>query len=698
MVAIVRRYDPREVERATPPRQVTAPQTSVGALGDALGDLGEAAWTFEDEIATAHAYQIDTEFTQFLTTAMSGDGTENTGYLSQRGLDATGALPDLVESVRTRYQQMVQSLNPRVRPQTVRSMETRYQTFLRQANRHATAQASAGRAAAGAARANASRDAAIRAGIMGDTEAFTENLAAIEATAAELYPNDPDRATAYIREQGSDAHRAVVQGIAAENGASAAWEYVEGNPDVFETGDLWTMRDDYYEGAMTERGAAIADAVVADAILDATARPQAAAETLAAAEDATRLTASRFTDQPLSFSAPEPQGTALVAMADANPNMLDPRQEMVPGGPDYSNLQPLVNETVRQMTPRAPAPAPAFDIGGGVDLSFSLPAPNLIEPPTYVPPDFSAARDQIMQIENPLARQAALQRLEDNIESYEAQMQEVHDQALTQAQEIVLENQGRVGTVDRIPVEIMQHLTPTERETLRGFERTVRQNRQPETPDDVYYNLHLAYEQGDADRLGQLLLQNRHQIAPEQFTSFMARHAAMVAGERQSIDDVQWGSVRTVVDRTMRGFGINPNDDPGTQMMIDNRVSQWIEGQVRRNETVPTQPEIAAFISSQLVDTTINLDGERRRRGMAIEFDFNGSTVSPDDDVTFEMLASAAGNVGMFNAENTGLTINGQDFTLPQLIEARDVLMETLQRAPTMDELWGALTRMAGVQ
>ena len=219
------------------------------------------------------------------------------------------------------------------------------------------------------------------------------------------------------------------------------------------------------------------------------------------------------------------------------------------------------------------------------------------------------------------------------------------------------------------------------------FRSTVRQNRQPETPDDVFYELHLAYEQGDANRLGQLLLQNRHQIAPEQYTSFMARHAAMVAGERQGIDDVEWGSVRTVVDRTMRGFGINPTDDPATQMQIDNRVSMWIEGQVRRNQTVPTQPEIAAFISSQLVDVAINPPGAfNQRRGPALEFDFSGVTMTPDDDVTFENLAEAAGN--------DGLRIGDMEVSLEQLIETRDILMEQLGEV-TMEDLWGALARMA---
>jgi len=716
MVAIVRRYEPREFVRATPPREVTPAQTSAGALGAALGELGDAAWTFEDEIATAHAYQTDAEWTDFLRVTMHGDGQEAQGYLATRHGDAVSGREGLLQSVQSRYREMVSALNPRVRAATVRSMESRYQTVIGQINRHAQSQARAATAAASSRRTGSARaafeadvHAYTVAGVQGDSEAMEMLRAAradelIERGIAEGTPEFE----AGMRELTSRGAEMTVRGIAAEQGPQAARDALDaGLIGDLRVQEVMSVAGPIYEQATRADGADAADAAFEAAIAppEPSAPPADDGAPIEPSPSALPdLTASRFTDQPLSFSRPEPQGISLVDMANENPDMLDPRQEGVAGGPDRSNLQPLVNETVAARAPAPPSPFDAFGLNfGAAPLDLRPPArrDNIVEPPAYVEPDFSAARQQIMQATegNPLAREAALERLEDRIEAYETEMTRVHDAALQQAQDIIVEAEGAVGTVDQIPTEILQHLTGAERENLRAFERTVRANRTPETPDDVFYALHLAYETGDAGQLGQLLLQNRHQIAPEQYTTFMARHAAMVAGERQTLDDANWGSVRTLVNRTMQGFLIDPNDNPDVRMLIDNRVSEYIAREVRLNGSIPDEPAIASFISSQLVEATINPDGlGNQLRGRAAEFDFTGMTPGQDDDVTFDMLVAAAQNTGIINDDNTGLTINGEDFTVEDLVTTRWQLTSALGREPTMPEIWGALTRMAGIQ
>lgn len=690
MVAIVRRYTPQVTEQATPAREVRAPQTAVGELGRAFDDLGEAAWTYEDELATAHAYQVDAEFTDFMRVTMHGDGPEgesNSGYLAMQGMDATNALGDVVERVRSRYSELVSSLNPRVRAATVRSLETRYQSFLGQANRHAEAQARAARAAAASRRTGAAaaavqataRDYMVAAALGDDTEmAALEGAIADELVAQGLQEGTPQYDEAF-RERTSWGTELLVTGIDAEQGPQAARTALTegGLIDRLRPQEIDSVVMPILRRATEADGRDIADAEVTAAI-DASREQRV--ETEAAAPP---ITASRFTDTPGEFLLP---GETLGGTA---------APERTPGPDDGTRGGPAPDAV---MLDPIDLPAPAFPdaptVGmGQPTLSFSPPRPNVVEPPTYVPPDWTAARERIIEATdgNPLARQAALERFEEQQEAYQQEMERVHDAALQQAQQIILDNGGRVGTVDEIPYEIMQHLTPVEQENLRGFERTVRNNRNPETPDDVYYELHLAQEQGDAGRLGRLLLQNRDRISREHFTAFSAQHAAMVAGERQTIDDVNFGTMRTVIDRTMRGFGLDPNDDAETRMRLDVATTQWIDTQVRRNETVPTEPEINQYIRSQLTEITLNPPRPFNQRSRpAIEFDMANRTPDTEDDLTFDQLTIAA--------DNGGLRIGDVDISLAQLVEARDILMETLERAPTMEELYGALSRMAGIR
>lgn len=182
MVAIVRPYQPSVVTEPQPFVAVRAPDNRTGEmLGAALSDMGDAMWVMEDELATAHAYQVDAEWTDFLRQVQYGNG-DGTGYLNAKGFDAVNGRDGIVEQVQAKYRELVESLNPRVRPGAVRSMETRYQTFIKSVNTHSVSQASAARAAASSAREKVSALAAYDALAAGDIEGFQQQAAAIRAS------------------------------------------------------------------------------------------------------------------------------------------------------------------------------------------------------------------------------------------------------------------------------------------------------------------------------------------------------------------------------------------------------------------------------------------------------------------------------------------------------------------------------------
>lgn len=729
MVAIVRRYEPSVVEQRSTVVPVQAAQTSIGALADGLQAVGDAAWNAEDEIATAHAYQVDADFTDFMRITMDGDGEGAAGYLASRGMEAVAGRETVLEQVQSRYRQMVESLNPRVRPATVRSLETRYQAFLGQVNRHADAQRRAAVAAAGVRRDEASRNAAIRAGILGDMDGFNTALAAIEGTAADMYPNDPAAQAAYVQEHASDAYRAVAQGIAEESGDSAAWDFVEANQGRFETGDLWTMAEAYRGGALDERGMQAADAAVDAVIAQADVQMR---ETYSGGADApgdgAQPTASRFVDpgmttgQPLVVDTPW-QGTVR-QYADRNPDALDPRgfdqqspsvaagrgiPSLPSGGQPVEAYMPPPRDFDSLVTEYADANPDALDPRGPEQISpeqaeglgiyrlpdrprptapipepTRLPGDRATVPPVFVPPDFTAARNQIMQIENPRARQAAMDRLNDRIEAYEAQMREVHDQALTQAQEIIIADRGMNG-VDPVPAHLMMHLTPTERENLHAFARTVRSNRDPQTPDDVAYLLHYYDAAGDVEMLERTILENRHQISASERQSFLARAAALRAGETNPIDDIEWASINTEVTRAMQNFGLTASNNPTSRRLLDVEIGRWARSYTAREGQPPRRDEVAAR-ANELLAVQVSVDGRRMGgayEGSAFGVDIGDMTDTRRDDITLDRLETAA--------RRGQLQINNISISEDDLVSVMAAMAETFGREPTVDELWTGL-------
>lgn len=747
MVAIIRQYDPQVVEQRSPVVPVQATRSAADGLGEAMQDFGSAAWRVEEHIATAHAYQVDADWANFMRETMHGDGSDGSGYLNSRGMDAVNGREALLESVQARYAQMVESLNPLVRPATVRSLEARYQTFLGQVNNHAAAQARAATAGAAASRSAASREAAIRAGILGDTEGFEMNIAAIEATAADLYPSDEDRQAAYIQENTTDAFRAVAQGIAEEQGMDAAWSFVEANQDRFDTGDLWDMAEAYRDGALEERGAGVADLAYTRALQEA---------------EAARRGVTRDETQPIEREFPSVFNTETPAIPSDPATPRGPEEgryrqadgvgspyntplsagmtlseavdrQFVDQGLD-SNGQGLsmgmtlaeaydrrfadeayTVRTVPRVTASyyADVPQPGNPNRTGEALAAAFQAagvapplpvaaaaePEYVVPPRYVEPDFSAARAQIMEIENPRARQAAIQRLNDLIEQHEADMEEAHTQALTQAREIIVQNGGAIGTVENLPVEISRHLTAVEREQLFGFARTVRENRDPETPDAVWTQLTALWRAGDHQGLLAALVLNSDRISQSDYRTFADRAFALQNGERS---EVNWNAIQTDVDRTLRNFGLAPNDNGQARMALEREVAARIARYQEANGgQIPDSVEINRWMNSLMVDLTINLDGARAVSGRAMTFDLTGATETTDDDLSFSRLISAASNTSMVNSRNTGLTITlpdgtRRDIMTQELIGVRTELIDALNREPTDEEFWFALTRGIG--
>lgn len=676
MVAIIRTYDPQVVEERSPVVPVTAPRTAAGGLGEAMQDFGQAAWSVEESIATAHAYQVDADWANFLRETMRGNGEEGTGYLNTRYGDAVNGRESVIEQVQARYSELVESINPLVRPGAVRSMESSYQTFLSQVNSHAEAQAraaaSAGAASRRAALQEMEREYAI-AGLTGDSEMMAHLDAAIaeEVEAMGHTPGTPefDRARRAIVEAGT---LALIEGVYNEQGPQAARDIATERMDSLGTQAI-TQLEPIFTAATEADGADAADAAFGVVIEEAQA---AGNEEIIVGGDQGNPQGSPY-NTPLSGAMTEEDAAIWSDVTSF---------EQAPGlsrglGETAARLLRGANEAY------APPANPAFF----ADRPQAVPSPigggnvGYLIPPRYVAPDFSAAREQLMQIENPRARQAALTRLDELMEAHEVQMEQVHSQAMQQAQAFIQQRGGQVGSVEALPFEVRQYLTPTDIQALRTFAATERSGTDPETPLDLTYSLYQAYEAGDTREVERLVNANLGNMSQSDREAWAQRAAEMRAGTDALFDQVEQTMVRRTVTTALNAYGIptsGADANPSASRLLWTAVNRWIERQIAQNEEIPNEAEIQARAYS-LAATQVSIREGWNYRGPAFGVDISGLTSAERDDLTMDRLVAAA--------RDSQLAINGVEISLDELNRVRAIISEPLGREANIEEVWAAL-------
>jgi hypothetical protein len=269
MVAIVRQLQPTQVTRATPfvERRAATSGRAGEMLGSALSEMGGALWEMEDELATAHAYQVDAEWTDFLRRVQHGDGEGDQGFYGLKGVDAINAREGVVGTVQEKYRELVESLNPRVRAATVRSMEARYQSFIKTANTFTAGQATAARRGAAEARDRVSRLAAYDALAAGDIEGFDMQVAAIRAQIEEdpkYLAADEDGRRLMIWKQLEPLYKEYIDEVVRTDGASAALAVAEQgySSGVIGPSTVMDARQKLGEAAEVEGALAAANAAI----------------------------------------------------------------------------------------------------------------------------------------------------------------------------------------------------------------------------------------------------------------------------------------------------------------------------------------------------------------------------------------------------------------------------------------------------
>lgn len=698
MVAIVQTYQPREVDRVFSPTPVQAGQTAMGNLAQGMTDIADAAWTFEDELATAHAYQVDTEFSTLLRETM--DNPE-TGYRQTRGLTAVQRGQEVLQEVQQRYRAMITDLNPRVREATLRSMEGRWQTFVSAVQSHSRAQARAGAAAASRARIEAAQEDGIRAILAGDPAGYETAMGVVRATIEDspaYQAADPAERDRLMRNATSDLHVATLDVVASEQGARAALAYLDEHRDEMSTDDLLTLQPRLYSAAQDEEGAEQGNTAFDEVLAEPPAwggLPEPTigdevqnfglgnpAELQQSAYDAGDVALSSeygvtvqqgftaderdmITDFSAGFGATELQNPAVRPYVGA---VRVPDQSVMTGRRYTSTPTPQGFVDTMPLMPERPQ---AF-----------------IQPPEFVrPPTIEEARADLEQIENPRIRAAALESFDLRVTQWEAEQERVHDAAVAQAYDLV---ERGAHPITGIPPSTRAMLTPQEQSALITYSRNLAGALDPDTPDEVFYELSLLRDAGDTRGLAAALQANRTQISASDYRTFTTDLASMQA-DAAEVPQINFGEVRTVIDRELRAFSVSTTstaseEDRAIQMRVQNEVERWMRREAEGG-TMPDQGQVRAYTQELLTSITMDtwsIGDAVTMRGVQIDFD--GVTQTPDDDLTIERLSDVA-------AAN-GLTVNGVSVSMEDLSQVEETLARSLGRAPTAREVWGALSRI----
>jgi uncharacterized protein (TIGR02594 family) len=134
MVAVIKRYNPQVSRQISAPTPVRATQTSAGALATGLNDVADTAQQWQDEIDTATAKKIDSQYSDLIRQELYGDN----GFMNLDGGNAIAAREDYSRRIEEQYNSSLENLTIGARQKAQSALEARRQSALQSMDRHAS--------------------------------------------------------------------------------------------------------------------------------------------------------------------------------------------------------------------------------------------------------------------------------------------------------------------------------------------------------------------------------------------------------------------------------------------------------------------------------------------------------------------------------------------------------------------------------
>ncbi|MEL6411291.1 MAG: TIGR02594 family protein [Pseudomonadota bacterium] len=664
-----------------------APQSNSAAnLAAGLSDVGDMFAQMQEEIDVADAKSADAAFTEQVNDLLYND---ETGFMYEQGGNATSRRNDTVTALGEAQKSVLSQLSPAARRRAEASVTARMQSAMTSVNRHTAGERRTYLNDAANARVNASVNAAIF-----DPTASAQQIAVAEQEVRDIAAREgwaPEATEVKLQEVRDTAYRGIIDRMARVD-PQAALEYARENRDRLSGEGLANIERTLVPMAKEFRGrglgAAAAGANLPQAMsiarqtdgMSETAQRDALQEYLANGgvnlDPATTAWCAAFVNATLAQAGMKgtnsnlarsflnwgvevqtPQKGDLVVLSRGDPNGWQGHVGFFDGFNEDGSIRVLGGNQ-----------------GDAVNVK-SYSADRLLGYRRGTKEQPSSMRD-LLNIEDADVRDAALQEYRMRVGVAEQEQKAMEADASRTVMDLVEAG----GSVNDLPVETRQNLGPEIMAAARRYEAQKRSSEELVTDSQTYVDLsRMATEQpGEFVKMDPMLFRWKLDDADHKY--FVNLQNKIRSGESRSAPSV--ATMLSTADAFLRRSGITKNDDPERYALFQESLTRWAASNPGDAGDIGKQLNT---ITSMLVPIVINPSGMiNQRRGLAFEFDTDGRTFTPDDDLTAETYQDAI--------NNNGLRINDQLVTPELEAQVFNGMRERLGREPTLQEMLTALT------
>lgn len=682
------------VTQASPGRVVRAAQTSAGDIARGVQDVGDAFFSFQDEVDTAVAKKADADFSELIREGLYKDGT---GYMYSEGANAVQARESVSESINRAYDSLLEGMHPRARAKAQTALNARKGRAFQIIDQHASAQGKVFHETASAARITSSINDAIfdpdsAAASMQSAYSEIDQMASRQGWAPEVVSQkkaeartsvhagiigrlevvDPERALRYLA-----ANRDQIDGAVVEKLESAL------APKVRESrgrrlGQAAARGDEIAASEVVEAGAGYTVLRLADGQtvrregtrawrnnnpgnieFGPFARSQGAVGTDGRFAIFPSYQAGRKAKAALIFDGSAYRGLSIsdainrYAPPSENDSAAYAAQVASAAGVSTDAIMGDLSASQREAVLDAMERVEGFRVGN--ESGGSSRAPSGIE--------------DLLGIEDADVRDAAIREYNLLAGVKKAQAQAAKDAAAQQAFQVI---EGG-GNIDDLPTPQRQALGLEAMASLRTYQDKLASGQAVQTNDEVFVALAQQMANDPQGFMNADPLTWRADLDDGDFEYFVKQHSDMIAGRRKAGASTSVSSIRTAAKSALAAAGIDGK--PKQVAAFETDILRWASRFEETEGRQPTPMELNDRINMQLVPVVLDPSGlGNKQSGALYTLDFDGEALDPNDDLRPE------------DIQGGSLQINGTTVSDEIIRIFAQTYNDRYGRAPTVQE------------
>lgn len=636
MVVEIRRNERRFVEQAAGVTPVRPSQTAAGMLGEGLGQVGDALGNWTDEVATAEAKTADASLTESINGLLYGEN----GFMYAQGGNAVAMRESVTQELDKLYKTTLDGLSPIAKAKAEAPLRARLNSYQTRVNERAFTASQDYLNDAAAARVTSLTSAAIL-----DPDGAPDLLAQIDMEIADIAARkgSPDGVTALERQGVRDKVYGETAMRYANIDPMGALDFVRKHRDEISGPVLARLEAELVPIAKEfqgrQMGASAFTGVNLPALKAAVFPGESGGDYDAlfgfSNRDGGQFANVRLTDmtvdEALAFADPSGPYGQWVA-AQNNGTVATPMGAFQVVGSTLRAAKDGLGLTGTEKMTREMQDRIGMWVYGaqGPGAWEGWRGPRLPVASSYA---------QILEIEDPLVREAAIREFDLRSKARQLEDDEIQRSAATTAYETIIQG-GRIADLD---VETRLALGRVEMSGLMSLERAWNSASPPQTNPVAYTELRLkqandpqGFRQMVAD--GSLITGYADKLSPTDMQGFIDAGTT----PQSEVTRTAAATLMTVADRHMKDAGIDTtpkegSDDAAAVAAMQTRLLRWQDVFIAKEGRAPMQGEIDARVKQELVEVVTGAgwgDGQWKNTRSLYQIDFEGMTADEDDDMS----------------------------------------------------------------